>query len=182
MERTDPRQDLHGRLGGEPVSYPRHRLARAHKFVTITAGSSTVSGTTWADLPTIAATADLTLAAQVGDTVELGMSLSWTTGATYGAMTVATIVSAAAVNHVQGWTSTTGGNGVKAWMQTGNVSSDAGLGGAVLYTLVAGDISAGTVTFRPRARILTASTKVMNATAVDPFHFYAKNLGPVDPN
>lgn len=150
---------------------------RPFKFVTNTTTPSLVSGTTWADLPSIGSAMDLTLPAQIGDVLEVGASLGWNASAVYGGLTAATIVSGSPVNHIQGWTSTTGGNGVKAWMQTGNINSDAGLGGAVMYTIVAGDISAGTVTLRPRGRCLSASTKTISASASDPFHFYVKNLG-----
>lgn len=164
------------------MAYPRHRLARAHKFVTRTSGDLTLNSTSWADLPGVGTSLDIVLAAQVGDTIEVGVSMALGGNTVYSFMNVATIVAAAVVNYVIAVPSSSSGAGVKAWQQTGNVASDAGLGGSVMYTLVAGDISAGTVTLRPRYRTGTAANKTLNGTAADPFHFWAKNLGPQDPN
>ena len=161
------------------MAYPRYRAARAHKVFTRSTGDLTLNSTTWADLPTIGTTWDAVLAAQTGDVIECGVSAFWNAEAVVGHLDVATIVSAAAVNYF----ATAGGAsgyGVPNWAGIANAQSNAG--GPYLYTLVAADISSGTVTLRLRYRTSAASNKTLYAQSILPLQFYAKNLGPADPN
>jgi hypothetical protein len=163
------------------MAYPRYQAARAFKFFTRTAGNLTLNSTAWADLPTIAATWDAVLAAQVGDVIECSVSAVWGGEVVYGSLDVVTMVSSAPVNAFGG-SATSGslGSGVGAWQ--GPPSVNDGSGGPVLRTMVGADLSAGTVTLRLRYRTSTATNKTLFASADNSFQFYAKNLGPADPN
>lgn len=163
------------------MAYPRYRVARTFKFFTRTAGNLTLNSTAWADLPTIASTWDLTLAAQVGDVIEAGISAVWGAEGVYGSIDVCTVVGGAYISAFGGSaTSGSSGSGVGAW--NGVTTVNDGAGGGVLRTLTAADISAGTVTLRLRYRTNTATNKTLFASADNSFQFYAKNLGPADPN
>jgi hypothetical protein len=136
--------------------------------------SLTVNGTSWADLDT---GLDLVLTAATSDIIEVGASLFWGNEATTGNLDVATIVSASPVNSVAtGATPDNANNGISAWR--GAASQSISCGGSIMYTLQSGDISSGTVTLRLRVRTAAATNKVVFATAVLPFHWWAKNLGP----
>lgn len=161
------------------MSYPRHQLARAFKYFTRTAGSLTLNSTSWADLPTIGTTWDITLQAQVGDVLEAGITGVWDNQAVVGALDAATVVSAAALNNFS--TSSATGSGVESWRGDASEAYDA-IGGSYFYTVVAGDLSAGTVTVRPRYRTATAANKTLYATSDNPLRWWVRNLGPQDPN
>lgn len=134
---------------------------------TRSAGTISVTSTTFVDLDS--SNLDVVLDATSGDWVELQMSGAWSSEAVTGFLTVATIVSAAVVSRVGGT------NGVAAWFGDGSVVTR--IGGGVLLQLVAGDISAGTVTLRPQVAIGSAGTKSFFAGTGTPFQFSAKNLG-----
>lgn len=164
------------------MTYPRYQAARAFKFFTRTAGNLTLNSTAWADMPTIGSTWDAVLAAQVGDTIECGVSAVWGGENVFASLDVCSVVSAA---YVSAWggsaISGSAGSGVGAWQHAQGGIND-GSGGAIMRALIAGDISAGTVTLRLRYRTSTAANKTLFANADNSFHFYAKNLGPADPN
>lgn len=161
------------------MSYPRFQRSRDFKHFTRNSGDLTLNSTAWADLPTIGTTWDAVLAAQVGDIIECGVSGFWNSQNVVGHLDVATIVSAAPVNYF----ATAGGAsgyGVPSWAGVANNQSNAG--GSFMRALVAGDISAGMVTLRLRYRTSSAVNKTLYAQTDLPLHFWAKNLGPPDPN
>jgi hypothetical protein len=164
------------------MAYPRYRAARAHKFWLRTAGNLTLnSNVTWADLPTIGTTWDTVLAAQVGDTVECGLSAFVESAVVGVSFDVFTIVSAAAVNQIS--TGTTASNstfGVTAWYSPASMIATPA--GSAMYTLTGGDISGGTVTLRLRYLSDSATNRTLRGTAPTPLQFWVKNLGPADPN
>lgn len=165
------------------MAYPRFRLARAHKFFTRTAGDLVCNGTAWADLPTIGTTWDITLSAQVGDTLMATVSYTPNAALVYLFLDAVTIVSGAPVtSFATGVAPSASAAGVKAWMATGNVATDGGRGGSVMYTVQAGDLASGYTTVRLRVRTGTAAAKSLQASANDPFQFSLVNLGPADPN
>lgn len=139
-----------------------------------------MNGTTWADLPTIGTTWDAVLTAQVGDVVEVGMSARLESEGVIAIFNVHTIVSAAAVNGVGGGVTGTTGVGISSW--TMPPSNNFVTGGPAWYTLVAGDLSSGTVTLRLRYRTFTAANRTLDANTGNPLSFMAKNLGPMDPH
>lgn len=138
-----------------------------------TSGNVTCNSTTWANFDT---GLDLVLSASTGDTIEVGISGWWSNESVYCGLDVATIVSAAPVNYVSGGAGGATTFGVMAWIGTDGVQPP--VGGSVLYELVSGDISGGTVTLRIRYRTSAGSNKVMRANIDNPFHWFAKNLGP----
>jgi hypothetical protein len=169
------------------VSYPRFQAARAFKKVRRATGTNMALanvGTTWTDLATAtngpgAAGFDLTLSAQVGDEIEV--CPSWGTGAEafIPYFDVATVVSAAIVNAISsGVAPSTSGFGVYAW--AGFNGANGRSTGGHLYTVQAGDLASGLITLRPIYRCTGVKTVYSDATL--PFMFYAKNLGPADPN
>lgn len=171
------------------MSYPRFQLARSHKFVRRMTGTAmTLSGastSTWYELATATngpgtGGFDLTLGCQVGDVIEAQLNGLTGTEATNIYTDIATLVAAAPVNYF-GSGGTAAGGGVSAWRgEAGAIDS---FNGAAWYTIQAGDISSGLVTFRPMARFNTAATaKTIYGNPDWPFFFSVKNLGPVDPN
>jgi len=158
---------------------PPAAAAAVAKFKTIrrTAGNLLLlSNAAWADLPTIAATWDLALAAVVGDVIRAELSGMWNNDAAWGGLDVATIVAAAPVNYFGG-TGLGTDNGVGGW--TAPTLAYQPLGGAAFRTMVAGDLAAGQVTCRLRYRSITAGNRTLNADAATPLAFTLTNLGPV---
>lgn len=142
--------------------------------MTRTAGSLSTSSTSYVNLST---TIDITLSGVlVGDVIEVGASMLYDAQAVQAVMDVATIVAGSPINYISGAGSA--GEGVSAWWGEGTATQTPS-GGTVLYTLVAGDLSAGTVLLRLRWRTRTAASKTVFATSTIPFHWYAKNLGPL---
>jgi hypothetical protein len=159
------------------MAYPRYQAARAFKFSQRTAGSLTANSTSWANLDT---GLDLTLAVQVGDVIECGVSFQTENEASTLRLDVGTLVSAAIVNYFGGAVDPGSNYGVSGWTAPGGIA--ASVSGSVMKTIVAGDISAGAVTLRLRYRTDSAANKTVHGVAARPFQFWAKNLGPSDPN
>lgn len=164
-------------------SYPRFQRARDFKKAVRTAGNVTF-GTAAFNVDTAM---DLTLTAQVGDCIECSVSGLWniTTGSD-ASLTVVTIVAGSIVNYITGIVLAVG-SGVPGWYgpnrnTAAGVSGSALTGSAAPYVVVAGDISSGAVTLRLRGLGGGTGSHVLNATATTPFWFWAKNLGPADPN
>lgn len=164
------------------MGYPRFQRARAFKYVNRTSGDLTLNSGSWANVDT---GTDLVLDAQSGDVIEVGGS--WlvagsTTTATF--FDVASIVSAAPVNSwgIDGAVTTTM-EGVQAWRCDSNsIGLNTAVGGSMMRTLVSGDIASGTVTLRLRYKQPTATNVTLYNSANRVLHFWAKNLGPVDPH
>lgn len=154
------------------MPYPQFRRSRSFKFITYT-GGNVAFGVAISDFATAT---DLTLDAQIGDVVEVGISAAWSNEAQAGYLDVATIVSNAVVNYYG--TLAMPGIGISAWY--GVQSSYSNIGGSFMRTLASADVSANTVTVRLRGKA-TGASKTLLATASDPVHFWAKNLGPVQP-
>lgn len=161
------------------MAYPRFQRSRDHKMFTRTAGSLTLNSTTWANLPTIGTTWDSVLVAETGDVVQVGLSALWGTEAVLGCLDVWTIVAAAAVNAISG-AGGASGEGVQGWRGASGTAFP--IGASPMYTLLSGDISSGTVTLRIRYRTGTAADKTLFGATNNPLHFWARNLGPADPN
>lgn len=164
-------------------SYPRFQRARDFKRTQRTAGS-VVIGTTILNVDTAT---DITLTAQVGDYIEcsLGGLVSLVTGSD-ASFSVATIVGGSVVNYISGQVLAVGA-GVPNWYcpnrDTAQGVAGWNLSGAASpYAIVAGDLSGGTVTLRVRAIGGGGGAISLWATTGVPFNFWAKNLGPMDPN
>lgn len=169
------------------MSRPRYRLARAHKRVRRTSGNlnllSTGAGDTWMNFDT---GLDIVLAAEVGDDIECGINGSSFAAANIAYLNVVTLVGGAPAGSFAATAAAPGAigapYGVPGWVIPSGV--DAFLSGSVMKTMVAGDLSAGTVTLRLRyATNNIVTTRVINADGANWFfEFWAKNLGPADPN
>lgn len=154
------------------MTKPRFALARAFKFASRSSGNLTLNSTSFANVDT---GLDLVLAAEVGDVIEVGVSVVMGAEAVIAMFDVYTIVSASPV------TGFGGTNGVSGWYVSA-LADNMHVGGSVMSTLVAGDISSGTVTLRLRYKTGTAANKTLLANTANPLHFWAKNLGPADPH
>lgn len=145
---------------------------RAQK--TRTSGNITLAASTaWKNVDT---GLDLTLAAEPGDEIEVSLAGAWSNEAVAAVLDVCTLVGGTPVNHfiASGGVGDTPG----AWGElTGGAF--ASITGSVSRVLVAGDISAATVTLRLRARQVAATAKAIQAVAVSPLIFTARNRGPV---
>lgn len=153
--------------GANDIALPRARTIR-------TAGDLTF-GTTWAAMTTAH---DLVVTAATDDHLLVGLSGHHDFDTMHRFLDFATMVSSAAVNYVGGTAAPPGSTyeGVGAWSAKGT-SSTAGLaGGSVLYPVVAGDISAGTVTLRLHGRA-ASGTPLLRASTIRPLLMFAINLG-----
>jgi hypothetical protein len=157
------------------MGYPRHQRARDFKFIDRRAGNLTTTSTTYVDLST---PLDLTLTAQTGDTIEYGLNASVqnTGSGNVISIEVFSLVSAAVVN---GFSGVTDGS----W-RTNNFNAATFLlvAGSVLYNVVSGDLSAGTITARLQWKTSAGTATLYGDGTNRRAHFYMKNLGPQDPN
>lgn len=161
------------------MAYPRSRRSRVHKFVRLTTGdlSPSVANTNWT---AIHATAfDLTLPAQVGDTIACTFSFRMSGGNnTY--TDAFTLVSGNPINGISGQAYVAGsGSGVGGlFLQQGGSQP---VGGVIPYTLAAGDLSTtGTVTVRPyvRQNVSGSALTVFASTTGGVALFGLENLCP----
>lgn len=134
-----------------------------------TGGDLTINTTSYADVDTAI---DLVVAASEGDVLQIGSAGLWENDSNFSKLDVATIVSGSVVNYVSGAGSA--GNGVTSWQGISGVYTS--FGGAILYTVQAGDIESGNVTLRLRAKVSTGS-HVLRANVNDPLHWWVANLG-----
>ncbi len=114
----------------------------------------------------------------VGDIVAVSLSGQWVSGGAvngtlYGILDVASWVNAAAVTYWSGGTATT--SGVASWL--GGPGHESPIAGEISKALVAGDISAGNVTFRLLGRLYAAGSRSVYADAGDPLIIMVKNFG-----
>lgn len=141
-------------------------------FVKRSSGDLTLNNTAWTNVDT---GIDIVLTAVAGDVIEVAGSFAWDAGSPNVCLDVATIVSGSPVNYVG---ATGGGSdlGIAGWIGIAAVSYASGA--SVMYTLVSGDISAGTVTLRLRYRTTSAANRILRSSTTIPLHWSAKNLGP----
>ncbi len=163
------------------MSYPRFQRSRDFKKALRTAGNVTI-GTSVINVDT---GLDMTLVAEAGDVIEYGINASVATApGSDGSTTVATLVAGSPVNYFGGAGTLAVGVCPSGWY-TPNINVSGMVlpfGGPVLYTLVSGDISAGTVTLRLRAIGGGGGACAIRSTSSSPMNVYARNLGPLDPN
>lgn len=159
------------------MAYPRYRAARAHKVTSRTSGNiSAVASVTYVNVDTAL---DITLAAQVGDVLEVVLSALTTTAAGSGhGYNACSVVSGSAVNNYA-----TGSIGHAAWWCPANFSAGRNSAGSLFYTVVASDLSSGFVTTRLRyINDIASGTHTIFAGSLLALVFGVKNLGPADPN
>lgn len=161
-------------------SAPSGSVTGASSRVNLTTGDLTCSATTWAAMT--ASALDITLGNATSLPITAGMKLEihlngFTGSATPGLFfDIATIVSAAPVNFISGLANASNTDaGVQGWRAGGSTNTNAS--GGVLYTVQAGDISAGTVLLRPYWVLSTAGSRSILANTNAPLMFWAKVSG-----
>lgn len=162
------------------MAYPRFRLARSHRYVRYTGGTISVP-TAMARLS--ASVDDIPLEAQEDDVIEVGLNARWNNGNDgYGYLDVVALVAAAPTRYLSTDDVTGSAEGVPGWQKTDNAGDEeAGLiGPPMMFTLAATDIVDGVVTLRLYGD-QTGVNSALVASAAVPFFWYAKNLGPQDP-
>jgi hypothetical protein len=140
----------------------------------VTATSMGTVTTSWAAAGASTTALDVNITAAAGDVVLLGMSGRAAPAAGWLDVDVATIVSSAIVNYASGAGS--GGSGVTAWQTPQELNANVGFGGVIAYTVQSGDISSGSVKFRPIAKYEVANRQFAHGST-GPFQFWAVNLG-----
>ncbi len=142
-----------------------------------TAADILLNGTTWANWP--AGPADLVLAADTGDLVEVSLSAVSGTEAVTAYLDVVTTVGGVVTNSfAEAGAVNASGTGISAWFRPPSLQLP--VSGNFFYKLVAGDISASTVTLRLRARTSAAANKTIFANTNTEVVFFARNHGPVE--
>jgi hypothetical protein len=166
------------------MAYPRFRKARAHKFIKRATGSDlSLATTAITDLGAAtngpgAAGFDIALPAQVGDILEWGFNGLLESAAVVTSFDIYTIVSSSRVNPFGAGLSASLGStvGVLGWYAVSGRANN--LVGSAMYTVQAGDISAGIVTLRPHYAATSSTARTLYCNASDPLMMWAKNLGP----
>ena len=141
------------------------------------ASDLTLNSTSWATVPSLT---DVSVGASVGDVLMYSVSMQVGNEAVGVDFDVVTIVSAAVVNSFTTGSSTipTSG-GIPSWYC--GVSALGYPGAPIYYTVVAGDISSGTVTCRLRYKTTSAANKSIYAKGSTQYYVntFLRNLGPV---
>jgi hypothetical protein len=144
----------------------------------ITAAQNIYTGTTTSPGGTIAAmwtsAMDLVISATTGDLVQLGLSARASAEASWLHLDVGTLLTSG--GSIVNYCSTAGssGQGVQAWQTSADITGLSKIGGSILYTVQAGDVSSGTVRFRLLGR--ATATRTLDTAATWPAHFWAINL------
>jgi hypothetical protein len=163
-------------LVGNDVDFRSYsnRYARAK----LTSGGITANSTTWANVNTAL---DLTLNATTGDVIEFAISAGLSNAAVAMGFDVVSVVSAAPVNSFgmdasapANWAAFGGPSG---WYS--GASNELSVAGSIFRTLVAGDISSGTVLMRLRYATAAAVNRTIFCSSVNPLEVWARNHGPV---
>jgi hypothetical protein len=160
---------------------PRHQLARAFKVVQDTS-LTTVAFTSTTVPAQIDSALDITLSARLDDMVECGLSAYWVGSTSTNIAGLIDILSVTSGRYH--WTGTTslGTRGVPGWA-SGDTTSGSMVGtpitGSVIRAVTADDLASGIITLRPVGWISAAGTRSLHTAGMQ---FWAKNLGPVDPN
>jgi hypothetical protein len=130
-----------------------------------TSGNLTITNdSSWHDVPTIG---DLTIAAAVGDVLEVTLGVVISQAAFFEVQLVTS------GNYVGPGVSST--QGIASWAQ--RISAAGNVNGSLLYTVVSGDISGGNVALRLRYTTNSSgATTLFASTAVGPLFFAVKNL------
>ena len=119
---------------------------------------------------------NLTVAAATSDILELCFAARYGAETVNAFMDVATIVSGSTTNWVSGGTGNSADFGIGGWLLLSSVQGT--VGGSVMYTVQAGDVSGGNVTVRLMYRTSAASAKTLRAgtSQKDALFFSVKNL------
>lgn len=105
---------------------------------------------------------DLTLDVSVGDVIAFDINAKWTSAATIGGR-----LNIRSVN--RGAEIEAGTGGIPGWQ--GPPSEEQPIGATYFYTVVSGDISAGSATFRLRGYVSATGTRTLKAVTDSPLKF-----------
>ena len=150
-----------------------NRYARAK----LTSGSITMNSSVWANVST---SLDLTLNASTGDVIEYAISANVANASVEAYFDVVTLVGGSPVNSFgfdAAPANPSTSYGIQAWLC--GVGASLGLAGNFFRTLVAGDISSGTVTLRLRYATGGVGSRSLVAGTSQPVEVWARNHGPV---
>jgi hypothetical protein len=172
VDSTDPANPVVSASGGGGGV----TVARAQR----TAGDITLSGST----PAVVTTdVDLTIAASIGDWLEVGISGLWNAASNLGyfaALGLGVIVSGSLVRYTNSGT-TTFNNGNRAWFApAATTDANGGLfpaSGGAIYQVQSGDIDTGNVLLRLYGYVGSSGSRVLRAASTDPLEMWVKNLG-----
>ena len=159
------------------MPYPRFQRSRSHKFALRSTGDVAITSTSFT---VVDGGMDLTLDVQPVDVVELGVSLAAAHNTASGliAFDVGTLVAGSVVSRVSGNT-----EGVSGWRESRAATAElVPISGSYLYVVTGADMVGTTATFRLLARTNTGTLTVYADGAARRLQFWARNLGPVDPN
>lgn len=132
---------------------------------TRSSGNITVTSTSYVNVDTAL---DITVMADPGDVLYIGVSGRWQDEAPRGDLDVFTVVGGFPVNSCSGST-----DGASAWIGATNAFTS--IGGAIRYVVQPADISAGAVTLRLRVKLGSGGSKVLRANTVNPLHWWVDN-------
>lgn len=135
------------------------------------AGSITMNSTSFAS---VQAALNLTLTAVAGDVVMVGFSAQFSNENVDVYFDACSLVSGSPVNYLSNGSGTPPTSGYGAWYLP--PAHYYGMGGPILYTLQAGDISAGTVTIQVCYRTVSATNRTIYGGTNTPITSWAVNL------
>ena len=144
-------------------------------------GNLTLTGTTtYSTLTTVGTAADLTLNASAGDVIQAGAFMSLDNAAVLLNFDWVTVVGGTVTNSftLNGAAPAANVNLNTSGFFVPNGVSWA-INGSQNYTLVAGDISTGTVTLRFRYSMAAATNRTIFADSTRPMQLWSRNHGPV---
>lgn len=160
------------------MAYPRFGRARSLVKARRTAGDLTLNSTSWANVDT---GLDLTLdECQEGDEIVYGVSGLLGATALEVKFDAVTVVSGTPTNSFakRGAVDASPGAHIAAWYVNDTAKLQHVGGTTPPYTVVAGDLVSGAITFRLRYATYTATNRTLLASASHPLDVWVMNLGP----
>lgn len=131
-----------------------------------TSGNQTITSTSWTNVDT---GIDITMTeVESGDWIGITVNGMWGSGDQPGRLDAMVVNSS---NYVSG-----AAFGVRSWTGPNNGSPTfEPIGGEIMYQVVGGDISGGSIVLRLRAHIAASGSKVLQSNSNSPLQWFAKN-------
>lgn len=167
---VNPKSDGADATVARPSDWNAAHVIGGYDIERYTGGDISLTSTSQA---AVSGPGDLVVAAESGDLILLGISISpVTTTASSIAFEFATMVSGSPVTYIGANSGTPQNVPVQTWFI--GASETSGAGGAYPYVVQPGDISGGNVTLRLYARV--SGTRSINADSGNPLVIWVKNL------